>query len=396
VKTLYLHIGTTKTGTSSIQEFLKENREALTRQGYCFPKVQRKYPHTCSNRNAHFLTANYFLKDGSHNTDLEKEVLLEGMSHLLQCFEQFDNIILSEEAIWRVSGYTRKWLFPYLLEHSQQNGYTVKIVVYLRRQDSYIISNWNQCIKHCTGSHCTATLEDRVEQIIRKEKYVVNYAERLDEISGFFGKENLIVRRYEPDSWYHGSIIEDFLHAIGIELTEDFLPPARMVNLSLQGNTIEIQRIINKDDTLTTNECVYLGKNLRRLAPESGERYSFSALSHEETENLLQKFEAGNAYVAKEYIGDGKPLFSEEISDLPKWQPDNPYMTEDIIRFFAAVTIDLHRETESLHQENKRLLRENERLRQDVSSLRKDLRTFKDKLKHPVRTLFHKIFHRHK
>jgi FtsZ-binding cell division protein ZapB len=403
VKTLYLHIGTTKTGTSSIQEFLQENREALTRQGYCFPKAQRKYPHTCSNRNAHFLTADYFLEDGSHNTDLEKEVLLEGMSHLLQCFEQFDNIILSEEAIWRVSARTRKELFPYLLEHSQKNGYTVKIVVYLRRQDAYIISNWNQCIKHCTSPHRTATLEDRVEQIIRKEKYVVNYAKRLDEISGFFGKENLIVRRYEPDSWYHGSIIEDFLHAIGIELTEDFLPPARMVNLSLQGNTIEIQRIINKDDTLTTNECVYFGKNLRRLAPESGQRYPCSMLSREETENLLKKFKTGNSRVAKEYIGDGKPLFSEEISDLPKWQPDNPYMTEDIIRFFAAVTIDLHREneqlreeTKQLRQETKQLLRENEHLRQDVSSLRKDLRTFKDKLKHPVRTLFHMLFRRHK
>jgi predicted RNase H-like nuclease (RuvC/YqgF family) len=119
-------------------------------------------------------------------------------------------------------------------------------------------------------------------------------------------------------------------------------------------------------------------------------------LSREETMELLQKFETGNARVAKEYIGDGKPLFSEEISDLPKWQPDNPYMTEDVIRFFAAVTIDLHRETESLHQENKRLLRENERLRQDVSSLRKDLRTFKDKLKYPVRTLFHMLFRRHK
>jgi hypothetical protein len=361
---------------------LQTNREALSRQGYCFPESLRKYPHVCSNRNAHFMIANYFLEDGSHNANLEKGILLEGMSHLLHCFEQYDNVILSDEAIWRVSGHARRELFPYLLEHSQQNGYTVKIVVYLRRQDAYIISNWNQNIKHCTSQHRSATVDERVDQILHKEKYVVNYAKRLDEISEIFGKENLIVRRYEPDSWYHGTVIEDFLHAVGVGLTGDFLPPDQMVNPSLQGNTIEIQRILNKDDTFTTKECIYLGKTLRRLAPEAGQRYACSMLSREETEELLHKFETGNDRVAKEYIGDGKPLFSEGISDLPKWQPDNPYMTEDVIRFFAAVTIDLHRE--------------NEKLRGEIQSLRRDFRTFKDKLKHPVRTLFNLLFNRHK
>ena len=35
--TLYLHIGTSKTGTTSIQQFLCHNRSALLHQGYLYP-----------------------------------------------------------------------------------------------------------------------------------------------------------------------------------------------------------------------------------------------------------------------------------------------------------------------------------------------------------------------
>lgn len=37
MKTLYLHIGTPKTGTSAIQIFCKDNQETLKKQGYYYP-----------------------------------------------------------------------------------------------------------------------------------------------------------------------------------------------------------------------------------------------------------------------------------------------------------------------------------------------------------------------
>ena len=44
MKTLYLHVGTTKTATSSIQRFLEENRTVLEKYGYCFPDSLHVYP----------------------------------------------------------------------------------------------------------------------------------------------------------------------------------------------------------------------------------------------------------------------------------------------------------------------------------------------------------------
>ena len=44
MKTLYLHIGTTKTATTSIQRFLEENKDVLQKHGYCFPDSLHVYP----------------------------------------------------------------------------------------------------------------------------------------------------------------------------------------------------------------------------------------------------------------------------------------------------------------------------------------------------------------
>jgi hypothetical protein len=115
-------------------------------------------------------------------------------------------------------------------------------------------------------------------------------------------------------------------------------------------------------------------------------------MSPEEIEEFLGRYEDGNNRVSAEYIGDGKPLFTDEIKNLPKWQTDNPYMTGDVISFFSAVTV-------SLHQKNEEQRTEINNLRQELSVMRTqidNLRSFREKIKHPFRTLFNKLFHRQK
>lgn len=385
MKTLYLHIGTPKTATSSIQEFLHTNRKTLEKHGYCFPKLPHKYPYVCSNRNAHFMVENLYYEDGTRDFPLEMEFLREGLDHMAECMKEFDNVILSEENLWRVSGYSHKDLFPYLEQESRQQGYQIKIIVYLRRQDQFLVSNWNQCVKQGKTS-CTQPLESYIKTIQKNYKLVLDYASKLDRMAELFGKENLIVRRFEPGSWVHHSIIHDFMDCIGLELTEEFTLPSRMVNPGLSGNNAEIKRIINRESSFSKEENTFLTGFLKELSPESGERYPCSMLSGEETRTLLNKYAAGNARVASEYIKDRRPLFSEDISDLPRWEKDNPYMTEDIIRFFSSVSISLRRENESLRQEI-------QELRQTIKDDQKNFRMFKSRLKHPFRTIWNRMFH---
>ena len=161
-----------------------------------------------------------------------------------------------------MSGGSRKKLFPYLHAHAKEYGYQIRLIVYLRRQDTFQISNWKQNVKH-PKTASTLTFEERLNQVLTDEPYVLNYGIRLDQMADLFGKENLIVRRYEPDSWINGSIIDDFLVCVGLNHTDEFIPLQRDINPSLYGNTTEIKRIINKDPTFTLEENAYLGQFLR-------------------------------------------------------------------------------------------------------------------------------------
>jgi hypothetical protein len=257
---------------------------------------------------------------------------------------------------------------------AQRQGYGIKVIVYLRRQDEFLLSRWSQSVKHAIA--ISQPWEAYKKRILKKEPFLFDYAGTLDKLAGYVGKENIIVRRFDRKAWTNGSILEDFMKCVGLEFTGDFKVLEQDENLSLKGNATEIKRIINGESLFTKEDCLYLGNFLRELSPESGKRYPSCMMSQEEIKAFMKKYEAGNARVAEEYIGDEKPLFRDKIKDLPKWQADNPYMIEDVICFFSAVALDLHRE--------------NDQLRGEIKELRiqvNNLRSFREKVKHPVRTL---------
>jgi hypothetical protein len=318
---------------------------------------------------------------GNRVTALEQANLDEGLGRIADIFQKYDNVIVSDEGIWQSFQSTHKNLFPCLMEESRRHGYTVKIIVYVRRQDQFLLSRWNQNVKYVYAN--PLTWEEYCKQVCENENYILDYAGTLDQLAGFVGKENIIVRRFDPKDWINRSLIDDFMNCIGLTVTGEYHSLEQKENLRLEGNAIEIKRIINADSLLSKKDRIYLGNFLREQAAEFGKRYPCCMMSPEETRDFLKRYETGNAHVSEEYIGDRNPLFSDDIKDLPKWKPDNPYMTEDVIAFFSAVTA-------SLHNENEMQRREILKLQQQVDNLR----SFREKIKHPFRTLFHKLFHR--
>ena len=102
MKTLYLHIGTPKTGTTSLQHFCTENAEILQQKGYMYPLFPHKFKKTNIMRNAFFLSYKAYHQDGSRNMIEEESIYRQGMDFVLNTFRNTDNIILSDEAIWNV------------------------------------------------------------------------------------------------------------------------------------------------------------------------------------------------------------------------------------------------------------------------------------------------------
>lgn len=146
-KTLYIHVGTQKTGTTAIQGFLTDNREILREKGYAYPIFPYYYPRVSEERNAHFLVGRILDENGNRCKDIEQKNYREAMDYIVKLFEEVDYVVLSDEHIWQSTLRDYPFLWDDLKKESEKAGFRIKIIVYLRRQDDYAASLWNQIIK---------------------------------------------------------------------------------------------------------------------------------------------------------------------------------------------------------------------------------------------------------
>ena len=137
MKTLYLHIGTPKTATSSIQKFLKENWDVLQKHGYFFPESLHMYPGVNARRNAHFLVGKVQNEKGERDKKKETIYLKEGLQQIRDAFENYDHVILTDESIWYCLSYGKKSLLYDLKKEADEQNYQIKVIVYLS-----MIKNW--------------------------------------------------------------------------------------------------------------------------------------------------------------------------------------------------------------------------------------------------------------
>lgn len=376
MKTLYLHIGAPKTGTTSIQHFCRANQEVFKKKGYCFPLMPFHYKYKSKVRNGLFLTSKYIDENGKRDRQKEEENIKEGMKILEDTFLEYDNVILSDEGIW--NGFflrkgTRKKA-DILLESAQRCGYQIKVIVYLRRQVDYLLSWYNQLIKHSSSKRLSCLSWEEYFQ--NYQTYVaLDYLKYLGQLERCFGKENLIVRRFDRKFFINNSLVDDFLNAVGLQMDEDFIDDKEVTNRNsgISENGCAIKRLINKIDGIEVEEKRKFEYILRRFSDNFKSSKEYSMMSAEEVTEFMKKYEASNQKIADEYFEDGLPLFEEKKHNKEKWTPNNPDYIEDAIGYMCL-----------LHLENIRTIKEQEeqihRLKKKLNRLSKMI----EDMKHPV------------
>lgn len=192
MKTLYIHIGTPKTGTTSIQNFCGLNREKLKEQGVLYPIMNYHYERKSVNRNGYFLTGT-IKENGTRNKEKEKQVFDGELQYIVDCFKDYDTILISDESIWWATSTRRKGLWKDLKKHSEQHNYQIKVIVYLRRQDQFMMSRYNQKLK-TDFIASTQSFDEYFADMNGRFKCVMDYRERIDNIAKSISKENVIVK----------------------------------------------------------------------------------------------------------------------------------------------------------------------------------------------------------
>lgn len=337
--TVYLCIGTQKTGTTFLQRFMALNEEALNKQGYSYPRLESLgFYTTYKYRNGHFLAYLSRNESRERNYAEEKKKREEAYELLAQVAKEYPNIVLSDEIIWYQSN-KYKGFWQEMVEEFKKINCEVKVVVYLRRQDQVLQSLWNQRVKKmpCITDDFDSWMEEK-----KYKWFPVDYYAHLKKISDVVGKENLLVRVFERGQFEGegNTLLSDYLRTIGVELTDDFENGEEEANFGLSGNFIELKRMMNTmPEYLELNNFMWnemVAASVHQAAQKDFEKTNM--LSYEEQTSFMQQFEESNRRVAQEFLGrkDGI-LFREPIRNLPKWKVNQSTMNRDMMTFLVEM-----------------------------------------------------------
>lgn len=379
MKTLYLHIGTPKTGTTSLQHFIYENQKVFEEKGFLYPSLPFRFDRIDPIRNAHFLIARCYTPDKKIDKIEEDRYFRQGMDIIMNLFKKTDNILLSDEAIWNMVFKKDKGdLWKKLKKEAEKNDFTVKIIVYLRRQDTLANSWWNQRIKRGKMIYSTTKWEDFVEN---PDRIALDYYEPLSMIKSFFGQENMIVRRFGKQYFKNGSIYEDYLECFGLSLSKKFVVTQNDRNLALLGNGHEIKRVLNTISDMPYKDNVFFRRILAGMSQEDIKLKSQTMFSAEEAQNFMERYREGNKKIMEEYFGENKDLFDMDFSQNDKWELDHTKMEQDIIRFVGHAVV-------KLREENKEMQTKVSALEKELEEQKKVMTDMQRKLENPLRKIW--------
>lgn len=294
-KTLYIHIGTGKTGTTAIQNYAESNLEPLTRHHNLYYFKSHLY---CKNfKNAERLNSEYIVTVNNKLEELKNNINSSNVNSFLISSEYFPGEKYDE------------------IKHIRDlfsNVCDVKIIVYLRRQDDFAWSWFSQIVK---GMHIHQTLDGVIKQLYNVE-YILNYEKFLEPWADVFGTENILINIFPPQE----NLIINFFKNLDIELCLNNFKPFDFLNASLKAEQILfIQKLLPKLDLEIDKDIV----KIIRKPFDIDFNYTNSLISPAQRKQILSDFEKFNNNVAKKYLNRDKLFNDLSIPNEETWEyPD--------------------------------------------------------------------------
>ncbi len=304
MRTIYIHIGAPKTGTSAIQVFLRKNRKKLLKNGilYCNTGMTENSGQAKLAWNLKGINFGEIIDDKIWN-DLAKEI------------NQYNgDILLSSEFFWNLTDNEIERLKNKLPESQ------IIIIVYLRRQDEWVMANALQEIKIYNKKW--ETIDEIIKNML-KSAYYYPILKKWSTICS----NNIIVRPYEKNQFYENSIFADFLNCLNMKLTNDYILPEKGINPRLSRDAVEYKLIVNnlpikKSEKNSILQPLFLYS--KNNDPKTQKPFQdHMLLSPNERIKIIKKFDKDNKRVAREFLKrkDGK-LFYGDLSNIKdRWVP---------------------------------------------------------------------------
>lgn len=210
---------------------------------------------------------------------------------------------------------------------------SVEVVVYLRDPAELANSLYSTMIKN--GS----TAEQPMPADAPYCKNLCDHKNTIERYRAVFGENSVIPRLFLKSEFRHGSVVDDFLGAIGIKANEGFDPPENL-NESLSVTGVNLLRRINHQlptyiDNKPNPLRAIIVSHCKRHFSES--KYVMPAKLYEEYD---QAFAQSNEWVRQEFFPDRQHLFPIKAqpceSKLPMSSEDLDKMADFWLRYWTG------------------------------------------------------------
>lgn len=329
-----LHIGTEKTGTSSIQEFLAQNRSALRLQGFLYPQSAgpqghpklAAYAQRDSNRDDLRMSLcireqrdlEDFRRSFEEELDAEIQAAIDHRVHtVILSSEHCQSRLESTEEIRRLKCLLDRWFDEF------------EVIVYFRRQDRMAASLYSTMMKF-GGTRDTIFPKLRPTEV----PYYYDFAEMAQNWIDVFGATAISARLFQRGQLHNDDVVEDFCKLTGIVAST--LKPATRVNESLSDSAMEFLRIFNshcpgftdgavnelRQDVVHILEKNYAGKGKRPTASEARE--------------FMSRFHKTNERLGSLLFGGTNP-FDDSYDDFPEVVDELDFNVEESVSLAAVL-----------------------------------------------------------
>ncbi|MEJ5992457.1 hypothetical protein WG902_20825 [Ramlibacter sp. PS3R-8] len=218
-RTLYIHIGCGKTGSSALQVWLNHQADVLRRLGVDYPSFGRRK------------LDDYAITSGNGKKLIDAIAAGEGEAFMQELAKSpCGKIFLSSEAFQSLSDETLRDLKA----QAARVGLRVAIIVYVRDVYDYVYSAYQQLIKRHLGTQ-TFRMYGLKRDKIQQFEVVASFARNF---------ENLHVYHY--DSERERGLEKSMLEALGVNPAKVPPMPDTKVNRSLDAEESELLRMVNQ------------------------------------------------------------------------------------------------------------------------------------------------------
>jgi len=194
---LILHPGHAKCGSTTIQNFLRQNREIFHKNRILFP-----------DQNLLLVNEKGFQKDSETPRDFFENCIKENNFAILENrLNKISRSTYYEKVIITAENLTNHLVGKNVVIHKLFKKYfkEISVIYYIKPQDAFIFSAWQQW-----GYKEGFSLEEYTKRFLAIK--APNYFALVREMENMYGKENIIVRPLMKSSFFNQNLLYDFVH----------------------------------------------------------------------------------------------------------------------------------------------------------------------------------------